>query len=217
MRTRMLSCTLALGLAVALVTMASAQTDMMIGTWKLNIAKSKYSPGPGPKSATLVIAGTDQARKLTMDATPASGPVQHWEVSGATDMELKVTGNNPNADTYMLKRINATTIEAHYKKGGKPTLTQTGSGPDVTAGAWPSPSGRSSPSPVSPQCFIAFPVIFRRSDFRSVLASDENLSSSDRTSHVAVGQRFRRRRSWHGSRNRSGGYTLCPLRRSRSC
>ena len=40
-------------------------------------------------------------------------------------MELKVTGNNPNADTYMLKRINATTIEAHYKKGGKPTLTQT--------------------------------------------------------------------------------------------
>ena len=26
--------------------------DASLGTWKLNVAKSKYSPGPAPKSAT---------------------------------------------------------------------------------------------------------------------------------------------------------------------
>ncbi len=27
--------------------------DMLSGTWKINTAKSKFSPGPGPKSATI--------------------------------------------------------------------------------------------------------------------------------------------------------------------
>jgi hypothetical protein len=35
-----------------------------------------------------------------------------------------VTGNNPNADTVAVKRINATTLESVNKKGGKVTTTQ---------------------------------------------------------------------------------------------
>ena len=42
---------------VLLIVIATALTlsaaDAMVGTWKLNTAKSKYSPGPGPKSATV--------------------------------------------------------------------------------------------------------------------------------------------------------------------
>jgi hypothetical protein len=71
------------------------------------------------------IEGTDQARKITVDVTPATGAVQHWEVSGPSGKDLPVTGNNPNADTYVVKRINANTLEAQYKLAGKPTLTQT--------------------------------------------------------------------------------------------
>jgi hypothetical protein len=97
----------------------------MVGTWKLNLAKSKYSPGPAPTSQTVVISGTDQNRKLVVDAVPATGAAQHWEVSGAAGMDLKITGNNPNADVYVFKRINATTLEAQYKLGGKPTIKQT--------------------------------------------------------------------------------------------
>ena len=110
---------------VAFSATVAAQTDPMLGTWKLNLAKSKYSPGPAPKSQTLVISGTDQARKLIVDVTPATGAAQHWEVSGGSGVDLPVTGTNPNADTYMFKRINATTLEAQYKKGGKPTIKQT--------------------------------------------------------------------------------------------
>jgi hypothetical protein len=115
-----------IGVLVLLVaSVAWAQTsDPMSGTWKLNVAKSKYSPGPAPKSQTLVISGDDKARKLLVDAVPATGPAQHWEVSGASGADLPVTGNNPNADTYHFTRINATTLEAQYKKGGKPTLKQ---------------------------------------------------------------------------------------------
>ena len=91
---------LVVGLALVGASAASAQPDLMVGTWKVNLAKSKYSPGPAPKSQTLVISGTDQSRKLVVDAVLASGAAQHWEVSGATGADLKVTGNNPNADTY---------------------------------------------------------------------------------------------------------------------
>jgi hypothetical protein len=105
---------------------ASAQSsDALNGTWKLIPAKSTYSPGPAPQSVTLVIEGTDAARKLTVDATPATGPSQHYSVSGPTGKELPVVGNNPNADTYVFKRINATTTETQYLKGGKPTIKQT--------------------------------------------------------------------------------------------
>ena len=27
-----------------------AQSNPLVGTWKLNVAKSKFDPGPGPKS-----------------------------------------------------------------------------------------------------------------------------------------------------------------------
>jgi len=114
------------GFAVAAAATLSAQAnDPMVGTWKLNVAQSKYSPGPAPKSQTLVISGTDQARKLVVDVTPATGPAQHWEVSGGAGADLPVTGTNANADTYTFKRVNATTLEAQYKKGGKPTIKQT--------------------------------------------------------------------------------------------
>jgi hypothetical protein len=38
--------------AVLAGTMLAQPTDPQVGTWKLNLAKSKYSPGPAPKSAT---------------------------------------------------------------------------------------------------------------------------------------------------------------------
>jgi VCBS repeat-containing protein len=72
-----------------------------------------------------MIEGTDASHKITVDRTPATGAAQHWSVSGAFGKELPVVGANPNADTYVFKRINATTIEAQYLKDGKPTTKQT--------------------------------------------------------------------------------------------
>jgi hypothetical protein len=104
---------------------SSATGDPMTGTWTLNTEKSTYSPAPGPKSQTVVISGTDSARKVSVDVTPVGGPATHWEVSGAANRDLPVSGVNANADTYRFRRVNARTIEAQYKMGGRPTLTQT--------------------------------------------------------------------------------------------
>jgi hypothetical protein len=122
---RLCTPTIVVGLVMVFAAAASAQsTEPLNGTWKLNLAKSTYNPGPAPQSQTVMIEGTDAARKITVDVTPASGAAQHWSVSGATGKELPVVGTNPNADMYVLKRINATTIEAQYMKSGKPTLKQ---------------------------------------------------------------------------------------------
>ena len=57
------------GLAVVLganVTNPSAQaTDPRVGTWKLNVAKSKYNPGPAPQSQTLTIEPSGKGEKVT--------------------------------------------------------------------------------------------------------------------------------------------------------
>ena len=121
------SLTIVVGLMAAFacsVSLAQGE-DAIVGTWKLNLANSTYSPGPAPTSQTVKIEGTDQARKITVDVTSATGVALHWEVSGPGGTDLKVVGNNVNADTYVVTRVNATTLEAQYKLAGKPTLKQT--------------------------------------------------------------------------------------------
>jgi hypothetical protein len=100
-------------------------TDAFDGTWKLDTAKSTSNLGPGPKSMTVKFEGTDAARKIIVDVFGASGNAVHWELSGGIGTELPVVGTNPNADTCVLKRVNATTLEAQYSKDGKSTLKAT--------------------------------------------------------------------------------------------
>jgi hypothetical protein len=90
------------------------------GTWKLDPAKSKFSPGPAPKSMTITYTpvGAD-GMKIVADVVPAEGAAQHWEMTAHYDgKENPVTGN-PDADTISLKRINDRTGESTMKKDGK--------------------------------------------------------------------------------------------------
>ena len=55
---------------------ASAQNpDPLAGTWKLNGAKSKYSPGPAPKSLTLKIDAAGDGEKVVADGVRAANGV----------------------------------------------------------------------------------------------------------------------------------------------
>ena len=56
-----------------------AQQDPLLGTWKLNLAKSKYSPGMPPKSQTLKFEAQGDALKITADTANADGTVAHLE------------------------------------------------------------------------------------------------------------------------------------------
>src|SRR4029453_2501850 len=119
--------TLVLGagvLAVAAIATAQAK-DPFVGTWTLNLAKSKYSPGPAPKSSTSTYEAAGKGYKVSVKQEPATGPVQQW--SYTSHLYCKngpITGNNPNADTVSAKRIDANTLEVVNKKNGKVTTTQ---------------------------------------------------------------------------------------------
>ena len=106
--------------------LATAQSkDPFVGTWRLDIAKSKYSPGPAPKSQTAVYEAAGQGYRITVKAEPASGAAQQWSYTTALDgKDVPITGNNPNADMIAVKRIDANTLETVNKKGGKVTTTQ---------------------------------------------------------------------------------------------
>ena len=113
------------GVLVAVGGEALAQSNNDVGTWNLNVAKSKYSPGPVPKSGTLRIEPAGAGVKVAVDNVLPDGAKTHWEYTANYDgMDSRVTGN-PDADTAARTRINATTIQTVNKKGGKVTTTNT--------------------------------------------------------------------------------------------
>jgi hypothetical protein len=115
-----------LGLSAFLIGPALAQTDPQVGVWKLNPAKSKYSPGPALKSGTTTIEAAGAGTKVIVEQALADGTVRHWEFTADYDgKDSPVTGNNPDMDTVARKRINASTVQTISKKGGKVMTTQT--------------------------------------------------------------------------------------------
>jgi hypothetical protein len=128
MTTRTLkTCVIAAGVAFAgsiAGSIAAAQTaDPIIGTWKLNVAKSKYDPGPAPKSATATFTVAGKGVKFVLEGVTGTGEKAQWSYTANEDgKDYPMTGN-PDADTISLKRIDARTVETTNKKAGKVTTT----------------------------------------------------------------------------------------------
>jgi len=97
-----------------------------LGTWKMNPAKSKYSPGPAPKSLTIQWEQTADGIKLTSDLVTADGNPAHGEYLSKFDgADVPWTGN-PDADTASAKKIDDNAFENTWKKGGKATIRSDG-------------------------------------------------------------------------------------------
>ncbi len=112
--------------AVALGVVAGAQApDPMVGTWKLDVAKSSYSPGPVPKSSTVVITAAGTGIKLAIDTVLGDGAPLKWGYTNARDgKDTPVTGN-PAYDTAAATQKSPTEGSIVYKKGGKAVVTVT--------------------------------------------------------------------------------------------
>src|SRR5262245_37784965 len=112
-----------INLAVTLVlvgTLLAQVQESLVGTWKMNAAKSKYRPGPVPKSSIARWETFQGGVKLTVDVVPAQGESQHWESAGTFDgKDNQINGNNPDGDTVAFSKIDARTYETVIKKGGK--------------------------------------------------------------------------------------------------
>ncbi len=110
-------------LVLLLAGVAMSQADNPnLGTWKLNEAKSKTSPG-APKINTVVYEAAGDNIKVTVDGVDAQGKQTHSEWTGKFDgKDYPVTGD-ANSDVRSYKQVDAHTLEMTGKKGGKVTLT----------------------------------------------------------------------------------------------
>lgn len=116
---------LVVNLAALLQQPAFAQGDPFIGTWVLNVAKSKYTPGPPPSSQTSVYEVAGQGVKVTTKGTDAAGkPTSSVFTANYDGKDYPVTGN-PDWDTTTVKRVDSHTLEFVRKKAGKVVQTAT--------------------------------------------------------------------------------------------
>ena len=119
MRTRFAVLVLAL---LAVSAGLAAADDPLVGNWKLNPAKSKFSPLPAPQDITIKYepVGADGI-KVTAEITDAKGKKTVTAYSGSFDgKDVPVTGSG-DADTCSMRRIDANTTEVANKKAGKAT------------------------------------------------------------------------------------------------
>src|SRR5436190_11125986 len=66
-----------------------------VGTWKLNVAKSKYVAGSPNKSGTTKIEAAGTGVKVTVDAVAADGTTRHWTYTANADgKDVPITGNS---------------------------------------------------------------------------------------------------------------------------
>jgi hypothetical protein len=110
----------AVALGVILGGTVLAQSDSNLGTWMLNVPKSKFEPGPPPMSLTRVTEVWDtNGIKTTATVVAADGTRATSSFSAHYDgKDYKVTGV-PGIDTIALTRVNANTIAFTIKTGGK--------------------------------------------------------------------------------------------------
>jgi hypothetical protein len=114
-----------IGLTLAFCFLAGAAcfaADPQMGSWKLNEAKSKATPGMGKITMVTYKSMFGQV-KVTVDGTDEKGKSAHNEWSGRFDgKDYPVTGD-PNSDARSYTKVNDRTLNFTVKKGGKTTVT----------------------------------------------------------------------------------------------
>jgi hypothetical protein len=116
---------LVFGTVVVMAVMASgpllAQSNPFVGTWKLNLAKSKDT-GAFPKEETLSVQMIGNQRQVTVNGTATNGtPILFKYEVPDNGGAGKVLAGGPY-DSVSGKRIDDNTREISYIKGGKEML-----------------------------------------------------------------------------------------------
>jgi hypothetical protein len=99
-----------------------AQLDPAIGTWQLNLARSKYAPGTAPANLRVTIEAAGQGVRVTATTVRQNGQTIVVQYTAYLDgNDYPVTGS-PDYDSVSLKR-NGKMVEGTRKKNG--TVVQT--------------------------------------------------------------------------------------------
>ena len=118
-----MSCRTLLVAAALCALLAASSPDPILGTWKLNRAKSKFNPGPAPRSQTRSYADSPQGIQVTIRTVGADGRSSTIEFAERYDGKDYPTKGSEIADALALVKINDYMAEATMKHAGKVVAT----------------------------------------------------------------------------------------------
>ena len=110
--------------AAAIGLAAAAQApDPLVGTWRLDVAKSSFKPGPASKSQTVVIEAAGKGIKIAVDGVAGDGtPIKFGYTTMRDGKDVPVTGS-PLFDAAAATITNSHEGTILYKRAGKTAIT----------------------------------------------------------------------------------------------
>jgi len=115
--------TLIVGAILAIGTGSALAADAVVGTWKLNLAKSTFSPGPAPKSQTRTYAESAQGMTVTVKTTAADGKDSTTTLTFKDDGKSYPASGSPDFDAVTVTRVDALTVHSTQTKAGATVST----------------------------------------------------------------------------------------------
>ena len=102
---------------------AGIDADPVLGTWKLNLAKSTFGGGPALKSQIRTYSRSAQGITLKMKTVSADGKETTTQTTYHVDGKDYPSMGNPDFDSLSGVRIDTNTTEFTLKRAGKPVGT----------------------------------------------------------------------------------------------
>ncbi len=110
-------------LAVAGLATAADAPDPAVGTWTLNVAKSKFTPGHELKSQTRTYTETAKGVSVKVSGVAADGAALSQQSTFKYDGKSYPMSGATDYDALSLQRVNDNTVKSTLMKAGKPVGT----------------------------------------------------------------------------------------------
>ncbi len=103
--------------------LAASAADPVLGVWKLNLSRSRYNPGPAPRSQTRTYVQTANGIQVTIRSIDTTGRSSTIEFPEKYDGKDYAVQGSDVADALAMVRINDYMAEASMKHGGMVVAT----------------------------------------------------------------------------------------------
>jgi hypothetical protein len=114
--------TAATALWLPVVAIAGTGHDPLHGDWQLDVEKSTFNPGPGPKGQLRSYRVNGDHEKLTARGVTSEKKPSLVQFEAKYDgKDYPITGSS-GGDKISLRRIDALTTESTQKRDGKPAI-----------------------------------------------------------------------------------------------
>jgi hypothetical protein len=98
---------------------AALAADPLTGRWEIDLAKSKYDPGPPPKSAVRIQHLEGDALNVALEIILADGQPGDAQYTAKLDGKEHPVGRDPNSGTIAWTRVDARTLEFRRRRDGQ--------------------------------------------------------------------------------------------------